>query len=74
MHSPAAAPLEVSTSSRSRCRPPVDGRSQPDIRFWHRAHAHFAGLGITRKRTRPYRPQTNGEVERFRRTLADEWA
>jgi len=31
-------------------------------------------LGIRPKRTRPYRPQTNGKIERFHRTLADGWA
>ena len=33
-----------------------------------------AELGITHKRTRPYRPQTNGKVERFHRTLVEGWA
>jgi transposase InsO family protein len=38
---------------------------------WRDACDH---LGITPKRTRPYRPQTNGKIERFHRTLADGWA
>ncbi|MTD15436.1 IS481 family transposase [Nakamurella sp. YIM 132087] len=33
-----------------------------------------AELEITAKRTRPYRPQTNGKIEGFHRTLADGWA
>jgi transposase InsO family protein/transposase len=33
-----------------------------------------AGLGITVKKTRPYRPQTNGKIERFHRTLGEGWA
>jgi transposase InsO family protein len=31
-------------------------------------------LNIKHRRTRPYRPQTNGKIERFHRTLADGWA
>ena len=30
--------------------------------------------GIRHKRTRPYTPKTNGKVERFNRTLLEEWA
>jgi transposase InsO family protein len=33
-----------------------------------------AELHVQHKRTRPYRPQTNGKIERFHRTMADEWA
>ena len=33
-----------------------------------------AQLGIAVKKTRPYRPQTHGKIERFHRTLADGWA
>ncbi|AIV34934.1 hypothetical protein NI25_16640 [Streptomyces sp. CCM_MD2014] len=32
------------------------------------------GLTDDGKLTRAYRPQTNGKVERFHRTLLDEWA
>jgi transposase InsO family protein len=43
----------------------------------YRSHAwrdRCAELGIRHTRTRPYRPATNGKVERFNRTLLDEWA
>lgn len=33
-----------------------------------------AELAIAHKRTRPYRPQTNGKIERFHRTLVEGWA
>ena len=40
----------------------------------HAWAALCAQLGIEHRRIRAYRPQTNGKVERFNRTLLDEWA
>jgi transposase InsO family protein len=43
----------------------------------YRSHAYrdvLAGQGIRHKRTRPFRPQTNGKAERFIQTLLNEWA
>ena len=43
----------------------------------YRSHAWrdlLTSQNITHKRTRPYRPQTNGKVERLNRTLLEEWA
>ena len=43
----------------------------------YRSHAYrdvLARHEIRHKRTRPFRPQTNGKAERFIRTLLDEWA
>ena len=40
-----------------------------------RLFAHeVARLRLVHKRTRPYRPQTNGKAERFIQTLLREWA
>ncbi len=42
-------------------------RSKP----WRKA---CSAMGLKAKRTRAYRPQTNGKAERFIKTLQNEWA
>jgi transposase InsO family protein len=39
-----------------------------------RLFADALGESIKHKRTRPYRPQTNGKAGRFYRTMLQEWA
>jgi transposase InsO family protein len=48
-----------------------DNGSAYKSHLWHQTCAE---LDITPKKTRPYRPQTNGKIERFHRTLAEGWA
>lgn len=43
----------------------------------YRSHLHRAAcaeLGIRHRRTRAYRPRTNGKAERFIKTLIERWA
>ena len=47
-----------------------NGRTYSSYQFAHVA----LELGISQRFTQAYRPQTNGKVERFIRTLLTEWA
>ncbi len=49
----------------------TDNGSCYKSKLWH---ATSKKLGIRVKKTRPYRPQTNGKAERFIQTLLREWA
>jgi hypothetical protein len=48
-----------------------DNGSAYKSHLWRDTCAH---LGIAVKKTRPYRPQTNGKIERFHRPLSEGWA
>lgn len=48
-----------------------DNGSAYRSRLWRETCAELA---IAVKKTRPYRPQTNGKIERFHRTMAAGWA
>jgi len=48
-----------------------DNGSAYKSHLWHQTCAE---LDIAVKKTRPYRPQTNGKIERFHRTLVEGWA
>ncbi len=49
----------------------TDNGSCYKSQLWRQA---LTNCGVIHKRTRPYRPQTNGKVERFHRILLEEWA
>ena len=49
----------------------TDNGSCYKSKLWHKACKR---TGTKVKKTRPYRPQTNGKVERFHRILLEEWA
>ncbi len=56
-------------SSPSECSPTTAAATRSHL--WRDT---CTDLDIVHKRTQPYRPQTNGKIERFHRTLADGWA
>jgi hypothetical protein len=77
-----AAPLPPSKCPRSRgpdrrAAGRTQARTSPhwDNGSCYRSRLFDEVLGqIKHRKTKPYRPQTNGKVERFNRTMLEEWA
>jgi transposase len=69
---PSSPPLTTSTASRAS----ASSASSPNngTCFKRRWHDACTELGISVRKTRPYRPQTNGKAERLIRTLLERWA
>ena len=59
----------TAASPSNGCCPTTAAATAPPVaRHLRRARHHRT------RQTRPYRPQTNGKIERFHRTMADGWA
>jgi transposase InsO family protein len=52
----------------------IDAVLTDNAKAYTGSHFTHALTGIEHRRIRPYTPRTNGKVERFNRTLLDEWA
>jgi hypothetical protein len=71
LHRPPCAQAFFAAAGITVQRVLTDNGSCYRSRLWRDT---LTAAGIRHKRTRPYRPQTNGKVERLNRTLLDEWA
>jgi transposase InsO family protein len=72
----AVAALELAAAEFARLGIRIE-RVLTDNGASYRSHAYdraVADLGARHKRTRPFRPQTNGKAERLIQTLLREWA
>jgi len=73
----AAFALDVAASEFAKLGITIERVMTDNGLAYTKARAYAAvldGLGAKHKRTRPWRPQTNGKAERFIQTLINEWA
>ncbi len=75
--SSAAMALELAAAEFARLGIRIERVLTDNALAYRRARAYSGAidhLGARHKRTRPFRPQTNGKAERFIQTLLREWA